>query len=227
MASHIQAYVDNVSELPERLKNNFCEMKKMDEQAQEMQRKVESAVGRMKEAATARQNSDLEEIRKDVEEGVEKDTLALKKLCEDKVSLAVQTYDLVESHIQRLDKDLLRFENELREELIAAGESLPSYFLSQQGKNAGGKGGRKRSRVGKHERKGTPLEQHDGLVESELLIDPNEPRYCSCNGVSYGDMVACDNPDCPVEWYHFGCVGLAPGSDPPDTWFCPLCVQST
>jgi len=26
--------------------------------------------------------------------------------------------------------------------------------------------------------------------------DPNEPRYCICNHVSYGDMVACDNEDC-------------------------------
>ena len=25
--------------------------------------------------------------------------------------------------------------------------------------------------------------------------DPNEPRYCICNQVSYGDMVACDNDD--------------------------------
>ena len=25
--------------------------------------------------------------------------------------------------------------------------------------------------------------------------DPNEPRYCLCNDVSYGDMVGCDNAD--------------------------------
>lgn len=227
MASHIQAYVDNVSELPERLKNNFCEMKKMDERAQEVQRRVECAASKVKEAANAEQKSDLEEVRKSIEEGVEKDTQALRKLCEEKVALAVQTYDLVESHIQRLDRDLLRFQNELREELIAAGESLPSYFLSHQGKNAGGKSGRKKSRVGKRGQEGTQAEQNDGLVEGQMLIDPSEPRYCSCNGVSYGDMVACDNPDCPIEWYHFGCVGLAPGSDPPGTWFCPLCVQDT
>ena len=26
-------------------------------------------------------------------------------------------------------------------------------------------------------------------------VDPNEPRYCVCNDVSYGDMVGCDNED--------------------------------
>jgi hypothetical protein len=25
--------------------------------------------------------------------------------------------------------------------------------------------------------------------------DPNEPRYCLCNQVSYGEMVGCDNDD--------------------------------
>lgn len=38
----------------------------------------------------------------------------------------------------------------------------------------------------------------NGLVveqtpEGEWSYDPNEPRYCICNQVSYGDMVACDN----------------------------------
>ena len=45
------------------------------------------------------------------------------------------------------------------------------------------------------------------MVE-EPPIDPNEERYCRCKGVSYGEMVACDNTDCPIEWFHFGCVGL-------------------
>lgn len=40
----------------------------------------------------------------------------------------------------------------------------------------------------------------DGLIveqtpDGEWSYDPNEPRYCICNQVSYGDMVACDNED--------------------------------
>lgn len=30
-------------------------------------------------------------------------------------------------------------------------------------------------------------------ADGEWTYDPNEPRYCICNQVSYGDMVACDN----------------------------------
>ena len=32
--------------------------------------------------------------------------------------------------------------------------------------------------------------------------------YCWCQKEEYGNMVECDNPDCPREWCHFECVGL-------------------
>ena len=30
---------------------------------------------------------------------------------------------------------------------------------------------------------------------ADWMVDPNEPRYCLCNEVSYGEMVGCDNDD--------------------------------
>ncbi|KAK1761052.1 transcriptional regulatory protein PHO23 [Echria macrotheca] len=38
--------------------------------------------------------------------------------------------------------------------------------------------------------------------------DGDEPRYCFCNQVSYGEMVGCDADGCPREWFHLECVGL-------------------
>lgn len=40
----------------------------------------------------------------------------------------------------------------------------------------------------------------DGMVveqtpDGEWTYDPNEPRYCICNQISYGEMVACDNSE--------------------------------
>ena len=49
----------------------------------------------------------------------------------------------------------------------------------------------------------------DDDAEEDLEVDENEPRYCYCNGVSYGEMIACDNENCPRgEWFHLKCVGL-------------------
>ena len=38
--------------------------------------------------------------------------------------------------------------------------------------------------------------------------DGTEPRYCYCNQISYGEMVACDSGDCSREWFHLDCAGL-------------------
>ena len=51
-----------------------------------------------------------------------------------------------------------------------------------------------------------------GGPEQDWNFDPNEPRYCICNQVSYGDMVACDNDDVSTSYFwpflasfgHFG-----------------------
>ncbi|XP_069190532.1 inhibitor of growth protein 3 [Procambarus clarkii] len=58
----------------------------------------------------------------------------------------------------------------------------------------------------------------------DWTYDPNEPRYCICNQVSYGDMVACDNPKCPVEWFHYPCVGIT--APPKGKWYCPQCAAA-
>ena len=36
---------------------------------------------------------------------------------------------------------------------------------------------------------------YSGGTPEQEWYDPSEPRYCICNQVSYGDMVACDNED--------------------------------
>jgi len=61
----------------------------------------------------------------------------------------------------------------------------------------------------------------DEIDPSNFDIDPDEPTYCLCDQVSYGDMVGCDNDLCPIEWFHFNCVQLT--SKPKGKWYCPKC----
>ncbi|KAJ7882260.1 hypothetical protein B0H14DRAFT_3082510 [Mycena olivaceomarginata] len=42
-----------------------------------------------------------------------------------------------------------------------------------------------------------PREEIDVDAEGE---DEDENQYCFCQKQSYGDMIACDNDDCPYEW---------------------------
>lgn len=63
-------------------------------------------------------------------------------------------------------------------------------------------------------------EDHEmGDAEDEEAGD--DRKYCLCHTISFGNMVACDNEDCPYEWFHWSCVGLK--SEPEGKWFCPEC----
>ena len=33
----------------------------------------------------------------------------------------------------------------------------------------------------------------------DMPVDPNEPTYCFCHQVSYGEMIGCDNQDVSMQ----------------------------
>ncbi|ESO93661.1 hypothetical protein LOTGIDRAFT_182053, partial [Lottia gigantea] len=73
-------------------------------------------------------------------------------------------------------------------------------------------GKKKKKRKVKKERSDSPIDPP---------IDPDEPRYCLCDQVSYGEMIGCDNDKCEIEWFHFNCVNLS--HKPKGKWYCPKC----
>lgn len=56
--------------------------------------------------------------------------------------------------------------------------------------------------------------------------DPDEPKYCNCRAVSWGEMIACDNKDCPIEWFHYGCVNITVPPAPKAKWYCDDCKRN-
>ncbi|RKF61670.1 putative phd-finger domain-containing protein [Erysiphe neolycopersici] len=87
------------------------------------------------------------------------------------------------------------------------------------------KPGPKKDKKDDHEN-GTSQEIFDEFDDEGNLIDPAEPRYCNCNRVSFGVMIACEGQNCEKEWFHIECVGLL--DVPPRTtkWYCPSCRVS-
>ena len=90
--------------------------------------------------------------------------------------------------------------------------------------------GKKRKKQ-KNEPSSTPSQSHPypnlpGVPQEvlDMPVDPNEPTYCLCNQVSYGEMIGCDNNDCPIEWFHFGCLDIT--TKPKGKWYCPRCAPS-
>jgi len=35
-------------------------------------------------------------------------------------------------------------------------------------------------------------------TDADMPIDPNEPTFCLCNQVSFGEMIGCDNPEVSI-----------------------------
>ncbi|GAA6040859.1 hypothetical protein JCM8097_007752 [Rhodosporidiobolus ruineniae] len=94
---------------------------------------------------------------------------------------------------------------------------------------------KRRREVQKHERKEkkkaekdkgrgeeAPPTSEDGPVG--MPIDPNEPTYCYCQRVSFGEMIACENDDCAREWFHLSCVNL--DAAPEGSWYCDDCIAA-
>ncbi|XP_062113500.1 PHD finger protein ING2 isoform X2 [Humulus lupulus] len=182
----------------------------------------------------------IEKMRKDIE--VNQDNAL--NLCTEKVLLAQQAYDLIDSHVKRLDEDLTHFAEDLKQEgKIGPDEPailppLPIVPKIEKRKNVqyGTPQSKRfdyRERDWDRERDrdfelmpppGSHKKDFAPPVDTEQPIDPNEPTYCVCHQVSFGDMIACDNENCQGgEWFHYACVGLTPETRFKGKWYCPTC----
>ncbi|XP_011303697.1 inhibitor of growth protein 1 [Fopius arisanus] len=84
---------------------------------------------------------------------------------------------------------------------------------------AAGKKKKRKSRQGNQQNQ--QREDTPPPIDDDIQVDPDEPTYCLCDQISYGEMILCDNDLCPIEWFHFSCVSLS--TKPKGKWFCPKC----
>ncbi|KAF5324586.1 hypothetical protein D9611_004456 [Ephemerocybe angulata] len=163
---------------------------------------------------------------------------------QEKVNLAQATYDSAERHIRLLDLAIREQEVALtstegsiqlpdltipkaRSTNSSSANNIDSYnAIAVQANDALND----RLEDDEHPDDSSPLERHlMKTVAEHLTINPKktteggEELYCYCNRVSFGEMIACDNPRCTLEWFHLGCVGL---TEPPEgEWYCENCVK--
>jgi hypothetical protein len=77
----------------------------------------------------------------------------------------------------------------------------------------------------------TNLLESRKLLNSAIAREPpsavpsvNEEHYCFCRGAMMGNMVNCENPACPFQWFHLECVGLRSIPPTSECWICPHCT---
>ncbi|XP_064547712.1 inhibitor of growth protein 5 isoform X2 [Drosophila montana] len=266
-AIYLENYLDGLESLPTELERNFKLMRKLDDRAQTAMKSIDSHAKDFMRKLTADNGAMSEEERKERLEDIKALFGKAKEYSDDKVQLAIQTYELVDKQIRRLDNDLARFEGEIQEKASSTRAKSEEAVAkkggrkkTKDGKTTGkkkkpassdeetGRGNQSNSASGanlnasssagqgsKKKKTKKTADIDDSEKESchtaathpsdvmDMPVDPNEPTYCLCHQVSYGEMIGCDNPDCPIEWFHFACVGLT--TKPKGKWFCPKCTQ--
>ncbi|XP_071943931.1 inhibitor of growth protein 4-like [Antedon mediterranea] len=238
MALYLEQYLDSIENLPFELQRNFTLMRDLDQRSQDLSKEID---GMTKEYITS-VKSLTPTKRNDLLNKIDDAFSKSREFGDDKVQLAMQTYEMVDKHIRRLDSDLARFEMELKERQM---DQTPDHIDSSAEKNKKGrkkekkklkKGSISDDEIPKTSRKKMKTQLVETVTPTLILpsvittpsdvldmpVDPNEPTYCLCHQVSYGEMIGCDNPDCPIEWFHFACVGLT--TKPKGKWFCPRCM---
>lgn len=69
-------------------------------------------------------------------------------------------------------------------------------------------------------------EQIESDQLSSISNNEDEITYCYCNRQYNGeDMIACDNPNCEIEWFHLACINLK--EIPENKWYCNECAKNT
>ncbi|KAK2362163.1 PHD finger protein ing2 [Trifolium repens] len=180
-------------------------------------------------------DASIEKMRKEIEANQD----SALSLCTEKVLLARQAYELIDSHVKRLDEDLNSFAEDLKQEgKIPQDEPAilpPLPIVPKPEKRRYAYGTPQSKRLDYRERDwdrdfelmpppGSHKKDYVTPMDIDQPIDPNEPTYCVCHQVSFGDMIACDNENCRGgEWFHYSCVGLTQETRFKGKWYCPTC----
>ncbi|OWZ21633.1 AhpC/TSA family Redoxin [Phytophthora megakarya] len=280
MGTYVEDCLENMYLLPSEIKRNFDLMRELDKTSYPLleelkttqkayltsarQKVLARCADATKGEATEQELRELIEADEMVQTLQEQHALVVQKL-DEKIAIAAQSYDIVDRHIRRLDRDLesyaalLKANGEYQEDsrpqrkkqrvasattvLQVQSHAAPhvAHVRSKQSTVAAGTGLKDRTAtpvVAKASSISTSSTRKRSVAEAavsvpaavpdavilaseDLPIDPNEPIYCSCRRVSFGQMVGCDNDDCKYEWFHFGCVGLT--DQPAGQWYCPDC----
>jgi len=227
---YLEQYLDSLENLPSELKKNFNKMQDLDTKNKDILVDIDTAsdeyLRKVRDLSPTKRKAEMEKIQRMFKKA--------KEISDDKVNIAVNTYELVDKHIRKLDSDLAKFESEMKEKgRLSQSESeeeeeIPVKKKPKDKKKGSAKEEGKKRKKQKNEPQTTPSHPYPNLpVPQEVLdmpVDPNEPTYCLCQQVSYGEMIGCDNTDCPIEWFHFGCMDLT--TKPKGKWYCPKCAPS-
>lgn len=242
LASYVEDYLDSIESLPFDLQRNVSLMREIDAKYQEVLKELDELYRRLRREADGVQ-------KRRVLHCIQRALIRSQELGDEKIQIVSQMVELVENRTRQVDSHVELFEahqdlgdaggnsgkggaDKGKSETITPSEKPNSKRSRRQRNNenrenaadhddlGAGTPKEKRAKASKKKKRSKAKAEREASP-ADLPIDPNEPTYCLCDQVSYGEMIGCDNAECPIEWFHFSCVGLS--HKPKGKWYCPRC----
>ncbi|XP_013882813.1 inhibitor of growth protein 2 [Austrofundulus limnaeus] len=240
LVNYVEDYLECVESLPLDIQRNVSLLREIDAKYQEVLKEVDEVFEKYKGEQDMAQ-------RKRLQIQLQRALIISQELGDEKIHVVTQMTELVENRSRQMDSHSLCLQEPSEAERVPVeqdsplpertstrrprrqrnSESRDSTHPSANGslvddsvdelslpppREKKSKSSKKKKRKAKQERDTSPV---------DFAIDPNEPTYCLCEQVSYGEMIGCDKDQCPIEWFHFSCVGLT--YKPKGKWYCPKC----
>ncbi|DAZ98548.1 TPA: hypothetical protein N0F65_007047 [Lagenidium giganteum] len=232
MGTYLEDYLESIYMLPSEIKRNFDLMRELDKTSYPLIEELKTSHKRYLVDARkkvmerlsdqSQEEPSQEELRALIESDAALEELrskhqrAVQKL-DEKIAIAAQSYDIVDHHIQRLDRALeeyaalLKQSGEFEDDKTVKKKKIVQQVVVPVKKPVVEKSSSSRKRSATDAlldaapaiAAATAAAAVPVVVTEDLPIDPNEPVYCHCRRVSFGQMVGCDNDDCKYEWFHF------------------------
>lgn len=235
LTCYVQDYLECVESLPHDMQRNVSVLRELDNKYQETLKEIDDVYEKYKKEDDSNQ-------KKRLQQHLQRALINSQELGDEKIQIVTQMLELVENRARQMELRSQCLQDPAESERASdkgkmdssqperssrrprrqrTSESRDLCHMTngvedcedQPPKEKKSKSAKKKKRSkAKQEREASPV---------EFAIDPNEPTYCLCNQVSYGEMIGCDNEQCPIEWFHFSCVSLT--YKPKGKWYCPKC----
>ncbi|XP_071412393.1 inhibitor of growth protein 2 [Pithys albifrons albifrons] len=235
LSLYVQDYLECVESLPLDIQRNASLLREMDTQCQEALKEIDDVYEKYKA-----ENDPVQKKR--LQQHLQRALINSQELGDEKIQIVTQMLELVENRARQMEthsqcfQDLSENEKPLEKAKIESCQPERSSRRPRRQRTSESRDlchiangiddcddqppKEKRSKSAKKKKRSKAKQERD-VSPVEFAIDPNEPTYCLCNQVSYGEMIGCDNEQCPIEWFHFSCVGLT--YKPKGKWYCPKC----
>ncbi|KAM9331103.1 inhibitor of growth protein 2 [Gastrophryne carolinensis] len=236
LVTYVEEYLECIEALPLDIQRTISLLREIDTKYREALKEID-------EVSEKHANESDPHQKKRLLQQLQRALIVTQELGDDKIQLVTQVLEMVENRTKQIDG--------LGKGFFESEESEKSTEKSKADSNTGERSTRRPRRQRnsesrdlchmvngtddcdeppkekktksskKKKRTKSQARQEREVSPIPFVVDPNEPTYCLCNQVSYGEMIGCDNEECAIEWFHFSCVGLT--YKPKGKWYCPDC----